>query len=809
VISVDTFLHDLRFAVRGLRRSPYVVLVAIVSIGIGVGAAVASYSWMDGLVLHPFPAARDQTRLVGIEVAAPGGMGAWSYPSFSELERSLHSLTGIAAFRILRASVRSPGEQGSTPLLVSTVSGHYFDVLGVHLAIGRTITSEDVATRAQVAVLGYDFWRERYDGRADALGKLVFLNGEQFSVVGVAPPRFAGVYTGVAPHFYVPATTEPLISGVNALEDRKLRSWLLFGRLAAGVTVDAARAEADAFARRLSESYGDRPLSGADVMELRVQFLGRTLAPLFTAMLAVAALLVILASANVAGLLLVRTDARQPEIAVRRALGASTGPLLRIVLIESALLATAGSAAGLLLTYLARGGIYAFVPRGAFALSLPIPINGRVLALAVLAAGLVTFASGVVPALFSVRVAPAQALRAGARSLSRGASRMRAAIAGVQLAFSVLLLVFAGMFARGLQGASAIDVGFTDPKHVLLVDTNLRPARVNDRTGPAMVADILARIRALPGVEHASVASMVPLGFGGRRIVEMKIEGYAPAKNENMTAERAQVGGDYAATMRIRVARGRDLGDGDRAGTLPVALINEAFAAHFFPRQNPIGKRVDAGVGFATIVGVLHDGKYDRLEEPPHPVIYLPIMQFFAPVMTIHLRTGGDPMRYAEPVRRVLLAENVDLPATQSRTLAEHISASTFVPRTGTLMVGVLSVAALLLSTVGLYGVLAYAVRLRRRELAIRLALGASRSGVRWSVVRDGLVVAGAGIVAGGILAVAGGSLLRSQVSGVGRADPIVFAAATFALGVAAVAAAWIPATRATRVDPAAALRAE
>jgi predicted permease len=386
---------------------------------------------------------------------------------------------------------------------------------------------------------------------------------------------------------------------------------------------------------------------------------------------------------------------------------------------------------------------------------------------------------------------------------------MRAAIAGAQLAFSVFLLVFAGMFARGLQAASAIDVGFTDPQHVLLVDTNLRPARVNDRTGPAMVADILARIRALPGVEHASVASMVPLGFGGRRIVEMKIEGYSPAKNENMTAERAQVGGDYAATMRIRVTQGRDLGDGDRAGTLPVALINESLAAHFFPRQNPIGKHVDAGVGFATIVGVLHDGKYDRLDEPPHPVIYLPIMQFFAPVMTIHLRTGGDPMRYAEAVRRVLLAENVDLPATQSRTLAEHISASTFVPRTGTLMVGVLSVAALLLSTVGLYGVLAYAVRLRRRELAIRLALGASRSAVRWSVVRDGLVVAGGGIVAGGILAITGGSLLRSQVSGVGRADPIMFAAATFALGLAAVAAAGIPATRATRVDPAAALRAE
>jgi hypothetical protein len=289
----------------------------------------------------------------------------------------------------------------------------------------------------------------------------------------------------------------------------------------------------------------------------------------------------------------------------------------------------------------------------------------------------------------------------------------------------------------------------------------------------------------------------------------MKVEGYSPAKNENMTAERAHVGGDYAATMRIRVVQGRDLADGDRAGTIPVALVNEAFAAHFFPHQNPIGKRVDAGAGYASVVGVLHDGKYDRLDEPPHPVIYVPILQFFTPTITIHVRATGDPLPYTELVRRTLIAVNVDLPAAQSRTLAEHISASTFVPRTGTLMLGVLSVAALLLSMVGLYGVLAYAVRLRGHELAIRLALGASRSAMRWSIVREGLLLAACGIGSGGVLAIAGGALLRSQVSGVARADPFIFAAASLALAIAATAAAWIPATRATRLDPGAVLRAD
>ncbi|HEX4681789.1 MAG TPA: ABC transporter permease [Gemmatimonadaceae bacterium] len=232
---MDTFLQDLRFASRGLARAPYVVLVAVLSIGVGVGSAVAAYSWMDALVLHPFPAAADQTRLVGIEVNAPGGMGAWSYPSFTELERSLHSLTGIGAFRIVRASVRQPGEEGASSLLATTVSGHYFDVLGVRPFLGRAIGDGDVRGRAQVAMLDYDFWRERYDGRPDAVGQSVFMNGERFAIAGVAPPRFAGVYTGVATQFYVPATTEPLISGVSTLDDRKLRSWLLFGRLAPGV----------------------------------------------------------------------------------------------------------------------------------------------------------------------------------------------------------------------------------------------------------------------------------------------------------------------------------------------------------------------------------------------------------------------------------------------------------------------------------------------------------------------------------------------------------------------------------------------
>jgi predicted permease len=622
---MNTFWLDIRHVARSLIRAPYVTVVSALSIGLGVGAAAAVYSWTDGLVLHPFPATADQGRLVGIEVGEPsGGMGAWSYQTFKELRGSLKSFSGLAAWRIIRVSVRHPGDEGSAPLLATTVSGRYFDVLGVKPFIGRLITDAEVEAIAPVALLGYQYWKDAFSGDSAAIGKTLLLNGEPVTITGVLPPRFSGIYTGVVPQLYVPLTLQPRLTGVNQLDDRKLRNWLLFARLAPGVDLAAAQAEADATAKRISSSYGDRPAPGAIVMYLRVEFLGAALSPLLTAMLAVTALLVALACANVAGLLLVRAGARAHEVSLRLALGASRRRIVRIVMIESALLAAAGSAIGIAAAYFSRGALYYFVPRGAFPLSLPVPISARVLGAAILVAAVATFACGLAPALAALRVAPQTALRAGSRSLAGGGSRLRLAIVAGQLAFCVLFVVLAGMFVRGLRAASAVDVGFSDPAHVLLVDTDLRPARVNDTSGVVALGQLLTRLRSLPNVQSASVASMVPLGFGGRRIVEMKVEGYAPTPSEDMTAERAHVGPDYAATMNIRIVSGRDVHDDDRADGQLVALVNETFARRFFADASPIGRRVDAGGGWATIVGVLHDGKYERLDEPPHPVVYVP-----------------------------------------------------------------------------------------------------------------------------------------------------------------------------------------
>jgi predicted permease len=408
-----------------------------------------------------------------------------------------------------------------------------------------------------------------------------------------------------------------------------------------------------------------------------------------------------------------------------------------------------------------------------------------------------------------MRIPPQGALREGSRTVAAGGSRLRSAIVTGQLAFCVLFLVMAGMFVGGLRSASAVDVGFTDPQHVLLVDTDLRAARVNDTTGVIALGQILDRIAALPGVKVASAASMVPLGFGGRRIVPLSVPGYAPALNEDMTAERAHVGPGYAAAMNIRIVAGRDIGKEDRADSRPVALVNEAFVRRFMQGAEPIGRTLDIGRGPATIVGVLHDGKYNRLDEGAHPMVYVPLAQWFLPSVTLHVRTSGDPIATAELVRRSLIAVNVDLPALQMRTLAEHIAAATFTQRTGATVLGAFAALALLLSAVGLYGALAFGVALRSRELAIRMALGAARRGVVWIVARHALVIAAAGLVIGIALSVPGGRLLRSQISSVGAGDPMAFLVAALVLLVAAALAAWIPASRAARVDPAAALRGE
>ncbi|HKG92893.1 MAG TPA: ADOP family duplicated permease [Gemmatimonadaceae bacterium] len=803
---------DLVRALRALRRSPLFAAVAVLSIGLGVGGSTAVFSWMDSLVLHPFPAVSEPGRLAGLEMTRNDGGdgGPLSFPAYRDWRAASRSFSGVAGWSLARVSAREGRADGSLPRLAMTVSGNYFDVTGVRPAIGRLLTRADEHEVAPVAVITYPYWQRVFAGDPAVVGRPLVLNGEPVTIVGVAPERFAGTYVGVVPDMFVPITLAPRFGGAASLEDRGARWVQSFARLAPGVTVARAGRELDALARRVSAEHGERPVTGALVKEARMQYLGGIVFPLFSALLAITALLLLLACANLASMLLVRADARRGEIALRLALGATRSRVAGSAIAETAVLATAGGTLGVLVAQLGRGVLARLIPSGPYPVTLPIAFNARVLLVALAASCLVALLCGLGPVLHLSRVAPAASLELASRTATRSGSRLRLALVAGQVALSLLCLATAALFVRGLRAASRVDLGFTDPGTVLLVNTDLTPARLRDSAGATAVRRLLAEVRALPGVRAATVSTMVPLGFGARRTAELRVEGYVPAPDESMTAERASVGPDYARTMGIAVVEGRDVADGDRAGTLPVALVNETLARRYWgAAAAAIGRRLDAGHGWATVVGVVRDGKYGTLTESPRAVAYFAIAQWTQSAMTVHVRMAGDPLALAEPVRAALRRVHGDLPALQPRSLAEHIAAATFVQRVGASVLGAFGLAALALAALGVYGALAFAVAAGRRELAIRLALGATAGTIAWRVLRLAAVVAASGLAAGAVLAAMVGRLLRGALATVGPADPSGLAAAAGLLVATVALAACVPARRALRADPAAVLRGE
>ena len=790
---------------------PWLVASASLSIAIGVGANAAVYSWMDNLVWHPFPGIRDPGKIVGLETGFPDGdAGPVAFQTLEDWRRGTSSFDAIAAWAMGRVSVRREGDTGSVSLVATLVSGNYFGVLGGAVARGRAILPDDEVTRAPVIVLSDVGWRSQFNQDPDIVGRMVSLNGDPFTIVGVAAPAFVGTYLGVVPDLFVPITMQPRLTGVDTLTDRSARSYQAVGRLAAAVSVETAGRELDALARRVSRANGERPILGAVVKDARLRYLGGLVSPMLTATLVVTGLLLLVACANVAGLLLVRVLARSPEMSLRLALGAGGGDLARLVGIECLILAAAGSGLGVLFAYLTRGALHYFIPVTTFPITLSVLLNGRVLLFTAATAAIVAVICGLLPALHLRRTAPGAALRGTGRSLAPAASRLRLAIVAGQVAFSLTCLVTAGLFLRGLSSAAAIDVGFKAPERVLLVNTDLSPARPTAAQRTEMVRRVLDEIRGLPGADRVSVGSFVPLGFSGRRVSTVRVDGYAPAPDEDMSVLRITVGSEYAATMGIQILHGRELTTADRDAGRAVAMVNGHFARRFWPGASAVGRRIDVGSGWAEIVGVLGDGKYGSLVETPQAVVYANLEQLPTPAFTLHVRTRAAPLTMVEPVRAALRRVHIDVPALQPRSLADHISASTFVPRVGATILSVFGAVGLLLALVGLHAATAFAVAARTRELGIRLALGAGSREVLRVVLRPALRVVAIGVAGGTLLSAVIGSVVQARLPQVAQVRPLdltVLAACSVLLVAAAGLAALSPAARALRIDTATALR--
>ena len=813
---LDVLRQDIRYAIRALGRSPLFALVSVLSIAIGVGATTAIVTLANTLLLRPPPGVGHPERVVTVGSTRDGrGFDNFSYPNFVDYRASARSLSALAAMRVDPQAVSLAGPSGGEPIQVSATSGNFFEVLEAHPALGRFFTmDEDRAPGASpVAVLSHRFWNRRFRADSSIVGKPIVLNGSPFTVVGVAAERFQGPFV-LAPDLWVPLTTSSLLGLPRDIFESRGSVWIMgIGRLAPNVGLGEAQAEMSAIAARLAQQYrNENEGRGLAVMPAGL-FPGdmRGMIAAFMAMLmVVAGLVLVIASTNVAGMLLARASARRREIAVRLALGASRGQLVVQLVAESLLVFAAAGAASLLLARWLVSGLMALVPRLPVQLVIDPQFDWRVLTFALLVSLVTGLLAGVVPALQSTRPDLVPALKSDTGgTATRQRLRLRSGLLVAQIAFSMLLLVVGGLFARTLTHARSIDPGF-DPRGVSIASLDLGLANYDSASGRRVAATLLERARAIPGVRSASLSTMLPLDGGGLGLGPITVAGREPpAGQDGWREDWNVVTPGYFATMGIPLVRGRDFADSDREGTGDVAILNEAFAAALFPGQETVGRTVTNGDRVVMIIGVARNAKYRTLGERPRNFIYVPLAQRYMGRTNLLVKTTTRALSVVAPIRRLVQDVDARLPILREHTMEEQTATSLFPQRVALYVSGGLGTVALLLALLGIYGVTAFTVTQRTREIGVRVALGAQRSHVLGLVLRQGVVLAAVGVMVGSLAALGATRLIANLLYGVPPTDVIAFGGAALALAVAAVMASWIPARRAARVDPIIALRSE
>ncbi|MCA1593444.1 MAG: ABC transporter permease [Acidobacteria bacterium] len=820
---METLLKDLRYAARMLVKHRGFTAIAVLSLALGIGVNTAIFSLVNALLVRPVPVVREQGSVMWLRAPA-------SYPDYLDYREQAQSFDGMAA--ITGTSEFSLSRSDSEPELVKGefVSANYFDVLGVGASRGRTFSEDEGRTPAPVVVIGQRLWRTRFNSDQFIVGRQISLNGLGHTVIGVAPENFTGTEIGLDRELWVPLSMQPVLNPPEATGfvgggevgrfDERNNHWLaVFARLKPGVAREQAGAELSAIARHVAEANTGR----VDAETLRrVQLLRMSggmdprdqeeALPIAGIVMAVVALVLLIACANIAGLLVARAAVRRRETAIRQALGASRPRLVRQLLTESVLLGVLGGALGLLLALWVNDILVSYARATPLA-ALDLSLDYRVLVFTLAVSVATGFIFGLAPALQASRIDIVTALKSedalGRASSPR--SRLRSVFVAAQVTLSVVLLVGAGLFIRSLQNAHAIDPGFR-VDNALTVPINLGLLRYKATDGRNFYRELLARVLAQPGVERASLVRFTPLGFSYAQ-GQVVAEGQAAQSGEEGTSVGFNmVGPGYLGTMGTPLVRGRDFTEADREGAPRVAVVNESLAETLWPGEDPLGKRLsfDRTKGpFLEVVGVARDVKYRSLGEREHPYVYQPVLQSYEPKMTLVVRTAGDPRAIAGAVREQIRALDPNLPVADIRTLGEQFDLSLFPARVAAWTLGGFGLLALVLAAVGIYGVVSYAVAQRTREIGVRMALGARRGDVLRLVMGEGLFVVGLGLAAGLLLALIATRVVAGFLYGVGTTDPLTFVAVPLVLGAIALAASYIPARRATRVDPMVALRYE
>jgi predicted permease len=819
---LETFLQDLRFAARMLRKNPGVTIVVVLTLALGVGANTAIFGLVNGVMLQRLPvAAPEQIAALVIQGSgAPLGALGFSYPQFSEFRQQTEPFCEVFGQALGRPNFTADGH--SDTLAVSGVSSNYFSALGLKPSLGRLILPGEGEKPGEPAilVLGYSFWQKRFGGDPGVLGKQVRLGGKPATIVGVAPKEFRGQFSIFEMDAYLPLSTlYPDQSGNSLWSSRSIHMMLSLGRLKPGVTLAQAQSRFDVISQRLAAQYPatDKDIS-VRVMDERlarpIPYANNAFMMFSGLFLILGALVLLLASTNIANILMARASVRQREMAIRAALGGARSRLVRQMLTEIILTALLGGSAGVLLgAWLSH--LIGSIHLSGFPLQLGFGFDWRVFAYALTAVVFTAIFAGLSPALRATRADVNSVLHQGGRADAAGVARhkVRGDLMAAQVAGSLLLLIVAGLFVRSLRAVENMDLGF-DPDRLLNVRLDPSINNYSETQTREFYRSLETKIRALPGVQSASLASSVPIGYiRGKQSVY--IEGRPlPPDQQAPAILFNSVDSAYFETLRVPLLLGRAFIEADGETAPPVAVVNETMAKHFWPGESPIGKRFsmtgDAGP-FVDVVGVARDGKYRTLAEDPEPYFYVPLAQSFTPERVLQVRSSVPCESLMPIVQREILAIDANAPIEEIQTMKEALSGALgyFLFRLGASLAAALGLLGLLLAVVGVYGVVSYAATQRTQELGIRMALGASRRQVLALLLRQGAQLVSAGLLFG--LAGAWGltRVMSNMLVGVSPSDPLTYLSVATLLSFITLLACWIPARRAMRLDPIVALRYE
>jgi macrolide transport system ATP-binding/permease protein len=816
---MNTLFRDIRFAIRSLLKRPGFAIIGVVTLALGIGANTAIFSLVNTVLLRSLPVENPE-QIVSVSVRGKNdSMAAFSYPNYRDFRDGNQVLSGLIAYRFVPLSLSRAGS--NERIWGYEVSGNYFDVLGVRPIKGRTFLPEEDKTRSShpVIVISYDCWQQRFGGDPNVVGSDILINNHQFKIIGIAPAEFKGTEFVYTPEIWLPAAMIDWVEpGATWFEQRGAGNFFAVGRLKSGVGAAQAEASLNLFAQQLAKEYPDTN----EGQTIRVGPTGFIIPDLrgavvsFTWVLMIAVVLVLLVTcANLAGLLLARAADRRREIAIRLAMGAKRSQLIRQLLTETMLLSTIGGVLGLFFALWMIRLLLAFKPPIDFPLSVEIAVDWRVLLFSLFVSIITGAIFGLAPALQATRPQLVTALKESAAQGGARRSRLRSVLVVVQIALSLVVLIGGGLVLRTLQQLQTMNPGF-DPNHALMMSFDVGLQGYDEARGQQFYRQLLERVESLPTVKSAAITSYVPLSlnYSSNNIF---IEGEPAERGANVPmAMVGSVGPKYFETMVTPLLEGREFTYNDNDKSEKVAIVNETFVRRLMPflpdTRAAIGRRMSftASQGpFIQIVGVARDGKYFNIAEDPRSFVWTPIFQSYNSSATLAVRTHGDPESTIAAIRKEVYGLDANLPLFEIKTLGEHMRLALFPPRVAASVLGAFGLVALMLAAMGIYGITSYSVAQRTHEIGIRMALGAQLSDVLKLVLSHGVKLILLGIGFGLIGSYLVTRAITSLLYGVSATDPLTFALVSLTLIAVALIASYVPARRATKVDPLVALRYE